>query len=292
MVGGDHDGHPPGPRRRTRAAGIDRRRCGHQPVVGNGRRRRGRRGHRQRHHLDGLAAAQPRSRTSSGPRCGSRATTPASSASGFSSPAGLRAAPARTPSPTSSTCATEHPDVYAATTTFLEPKDYLNLRLTGKQAASFDSIALHWVTDNRDPNAVAYDDELLGFAGLSRDQLPELRPATDVLGGSTAAAAADLGLPADLPVVMGTPDVHSAGIGAGTTADLSAHLYIGTSSWLTCHVPVKKTDLIHNIATLPGGHPRPLPGRQRAGDGRQGARLARRHPLPGRHGSSAPSTPT
>ena len=150
-----------------------------------------------------------------------------------------------------------HPDVYAATATFLEPKDYLNLRLTGKRAASFDSIALHWVTDNRDPNAVAYDDELLGYAGLSRDQLPELRPATDVLGGLTAAAATDLGLPPDLPVVMGTPDVHSAAIGAGTTSDRSAHLYIGTSSWLTCHVPDKKTDLIHSIATLPAA----IPGR-------------------------------
>jgi xylulokinase len=151
----------------------------------------------------------------------------------------------------------KHPDVYAATATFLEPKDYLNLRLTGKQAASFDSIALHWVTDNRDPSTVAYDDELLGYAGLTRDQLPELRAATDVLGGLTAAAAADLGLSPGLPVVMGTPDVHSAGIGAGTTADRSAHLYIGTSSWLSCHVPDKKTDLIHSIATLPAA----IPGR-------------------------------
>jgi xylulokinase len=151
----------------------------------------------------------------------------------------------------------QQPDVYAATATFLEPKDYLNLRLTGTQAASFDSIALHWVTDNRDPNAVAYDDGLLGYAGLTQAQLPKLRPATDVLGGLSTAAAADLGLPADLPVVMGTPDVHSAGIGAGATPDLSAHLYIGTSSWLTCHVASKKTDLLHSIATLPAA----IPGR-------------------------------
>ena len=49
----------------------------------------------------------------------------------------------------------EQPDVYAATKVFLEPKDYINLRLTGRIAASYDSIALHWVTDNRDPSAVA-----------------------------------------------------------------------------------------------------------------------------------------
>ena len=41
------------------------------------------------------------------------------------------------------------PEVYEATTTFLEPVDYLNLRLTGRTCASFDSIAAHWVTDNR-----------------------------------------------------------------------------------------------------------------------------------------------
>ena len=37
------------------------------------------------------------------------------------------------------------PDVYRATATFLEPCDYLNLRLTGVTSASFDSIAAHWI---------------------------------------------------------------------------------------------------------------------------------------------------
>ena len=32
-------------------------------------------------------------------------------------------------------------------------------------------------------------------------------------------------------------------------------LYIGTSSWLTCHVPYKKTDLFHNMASLPSAVP-------------------------------------
>ena len=42
-------------------------------------------------------------------------------------------------------------NVYERTYKFLEPKDYINLRLTGKFAATYDSILLHWVTDNRDP---------------------------------------------------------------------------------------------------------------------------------------------
>ena len=44
----------------------------------------------------------------------------------------------------------QRPDVYAAAAVFLEPVDYLNLRLTGLARASHDSITVHWVTDNRD----------------------------------------------------------------------------------------------------------------------------------------------
>ncbi|MDJ0792082.1 MAG: FGGY-family carbohydrate kinase [Acidimicrobiia bacterium] len=149
----------------------------------------------------------------------------------------------------------ERPDVYAATTVFLEPKDYINLRLTGKVAASFDSIALHWVTDNRDPNAVTYDSQLLAIAGLEAGQLPPLLPATEVLGGLEDDAAESLGVPAGIPVLTGTPDLHTAAIGSGAVSDLATHLYVGTSSWLACHVPYKKTDITHSIGSLPAAVP-------------------------------------
>ena len=149
----------------------------------------------------------------------------------------------------------ERPAIYNTAATFLEPKDYINLRLTGRSVASYDSIALHWITDNRDPNSVEYDEVLLAYADLDRDQLPDLCHATEVIGGLSADAAEELGLPMGTPVVAGTPDVHSAGIGAGTVRDYAAHLYIGTSSWLSCHVPYKKTDLLHSIASLPAAVP-------------------------------------
>ena len=56
---------------------------------------------------------------------------------------------------------------------------------------------------------------------------------------------------------MGSPDIHSAAVGSGAVRDFEPHLYIGTSSWLTCHVPFKKTDLFHNMAALPSA----IPGR-------------------------------
>jgi xylulokinase len=151
----------------------------------------------------------------------------------------------------------EEPETYQRAALFLEPKDWLNAQLTGRAAASFDSIALHWVTDNRHPDRIRYDPALLRLAGIDRSRLPELLAATDILGPLSPGPAAALGVPAGIPVVVGTPDLQSAAIGSGATRDYQAHLYVGTSSWLTCHVPFKKTDLTHNMASLPA----PVPGR-------------------------------
>ena len=156
----------------------------------------------------------------------------------------------------------QRPDVYAAAAVFLEPVDYLNLRLTGLARASHDSITLHWVTDNRDINAIAYDDSVMGLAGLERAKLPDLVPTGSVLGGLTPAAAAELGLLPGTPVVAGTGDLHSAAVGSGAVADFAGHLYIGTSSWISCHVPFKKTDPLTNIASIPSG----IPGRYLVAD--------------------------
>jgi xylulokinase len=131
------------------------------------------------------------------------------------------------------------------------------VRLTGLARASHDSITLHWVTDNRDINAIAYDDALIGLAGLERSTLPDLVPTGSVLGGLMSTAADELGLLPGTPVVAGTGDLHSAAVGSGAVADFDGHLYIGTSSWVSCHVPFKKTDALTNIASIPSG----IPGR-------------------------------
>lgn len=151
----------------------------------------------------------------------------------------------------------ECPQIYAAATKFLEPKDYLNLKLTGQVAAGYDSITLHWLTDNRNIAHVEYSDQLIKLAGLNRAQLPDLKRATDILGTLTPQVARELGLNENVQVVMGTPDIQSATLGSGAIRDFEAHLYIGTSAWLLCHVPYKKTDLTNNMASLPS----PVPNR-------------------------------
>lgn len=139
----------------------------------------------------------------------------------------------------------------------LEPKDWVNFKLTGRAVASFDSITLHWSTDNREPTAIAYDDGLLKLSGLDRAKLPELVPQASVVGTLTRESAAELGLSTRVKVVSGAADMHMAAIGAGTVDDFQGHLCLGTSSWLLAHVPFKKSDIIHNMASLPAA----IPGR-------------------------------
>ena len=151
----------------------------------------------------------------------------------------------------------ELPEIYRTAYKFLEPKDYLNMRLTGRFAASYDSICLHWLTDNRNIRRVEYDPGLVNISGLDREKLPDLLRSVDVLGPIRRERAAELGLSDNVQVVVGSPDIQSAAVGSGAVRDYEAHLYIGTSSWLACHLPFKKTDLLHNMAALPSA----IPGR-------------------------------
>ncbi len=149
------------------------------------------------------------------------------------------------------------PEVYARTHKFLNVLDYLNLRLTGRFTATYDSILTSWVTDNRDPDNIHYDAGLVRASGVDGDKLPEIFPCTAVLGNLKAAVATELGLSPYVKVVAGAIDTTAAAIGAGTVEDDLPHLYIGTSSWMAAHVPYKKTDIASSLASLPCA----IPGR-------------------------------
>lgn len=149
------------------------------------------------------------------------------------------------------------PEVYREAHKFLEPKDWLNVKMTGIFASAIDSIILTWITDNRNIDHIHYHDGLLRDVGIDRDKLPDLLRAVDVVGALTPDAALELGVPAGIPVVSGMPDTHAAAIGAGSVTDFETHLYLGTSSWMICHVPFKKTDIDTNMASMPSS----IPGR-------------------------------
>lgn len=149
----------------------------------------------------------------------------------------------------------ERPEVHRRAAVLLEPVDYLGLRLTGRAAATPASTVAWWLTDNRPGARPGYHPGLVRRAGRDPAKLPELLPTGSVLGRLSPGAADDLGLQPGPPVVAGVPDFVAAYLASGTLDDFAAHVTIGTTSWVSCAVPVKKTDILHQIASVPGLRP-------------------------------------
>ncbi|MEI6622911.1 MAG: FGGY-family carbohydrate kinase [Actinomycetes bacterium] len=148
-------------------------------------------------------------------------------------------------------------DLYARTAHFVEPVDYLNLRLTGIVAATQATMTLSWLTDNRKLDATGYDPVLVKLAGADPSRLPRLLPTRSVVGKVQARVADQIGVRAGTPVVAGLPDLHSAAIGSGACKDFQGHISLSTSAWTGAHTRAKRTSMKYQMATVPAG----LPGR-------------------------------
>jgi xylulokinase len=146
----------------------------------------------------------------------------------------------------------DEPEQAARTRWFLEPVDYLTMCFTGVAAASHASMQGAWLTDNRHLDRLAYDPDLLDAVGVPEAKLPPLQPIGSVIGPVRAAVAAELGLGPDVVVITGLPDLQAAALGAGATQRHSTHLALSTTSWISCPVDAKKTDISHSVATVPG----------------------------------------
>jgi xylulokinase len=147
----------------------------------------------------------------------------------------------------------ERPDVYRRTHKFLEPMDYINMRLTGKFASTQNTALPLIMTDNRRLDVLEYDPWLVRMGGIDREKLPDLLPIDGILGPVVPAVAAELGLSPETLVVCGVNDNSSSAVGAGAIADYEAAAVLGTSGHLAAHVPFKKTDVFATIATIPSG---------------------------------------
>lgn len=151
----------------------------------------------------------------------------------------------------------ERPDIYRKTWKFLEPMDYLNLRLSGRCAASQETMVPFMTVDNRSWGATDYHEGLLRLAGLEREKMPDLVRNKESIGTVLPEVAKELGLSPSTRVIAGSNDTTASAIGSGSIIDFEGVIYIGTSLVQTCHLPFKKTDIFHSITTMPS----PLPDR-------------------------------
>ena len=121
---------------------------------------------------------------------------------------------------------TNEPSIWRRFQSFLLPKDYIRLCLTGVRAidvADASGTLLLDVAHRR------WSDAMLDAVGLNPDCLPALYESQDVVGQVTEAAAASTGLKAGTPVVAGAGDQAAGATGMGIVRPGDVSATIGTS---------------------------------------------------------------
>ena len=97
-----------------------------------------------------------------------------------------------------------------------------------------------------------WSDEILAAIGIGRDVLPPVGRSTTRVGGLSAAAAAETGLPEGLPLAIGGGDQQCAAVGAGVIHQGMAEITIGTAAMMVAHL--ENPDLVTGPAPYIGGH--------------------------------------
>jgi xylulokinase len=116
----------------------------------------------------------------------------------------------------------------------LQPKDWLRLRLTG-QAATDPTDASGTLLFDLEKDSWAED--LIKALGVPRELLPPVRACAAAAGYLLPAPAADLGLPAGLPVTVGAADTAAA-LYAADLQPGDAMLTLGSGAqWAMCGFP-------------------------------------------------------
>jgi xylulokinase len=111
------------------------------------------------------------------------------------------------------------------TTRYHQPVSYMVERLTGGFVIdhALASTSMLYDLEARD-----YDAALLSAFGVARAELPNLAESGDCAGTLTVAGAGLAGLPAGIPVAVGTGDDFSTPLGAGLTEAGELSVAIGT----------------------------------------------------------------
>lgn len=149
----------------------------------------------------------------------------------------------------------KRPEIYEKTWKFLDCKDFLNYKLTGKIATTYDCAALTWIVNTKDADNIHYDPKLAKKAKIDVDKLPELKPSSYVLDTIREDVAKELGLDSSIKVVLGAGDLSTAAVGSGAVLEGQAHICVGSSSWIISHTPLRNVDIFNMVACLPSAIP-------------------------------------
>jgi xylulokinase len=142
--------------------------------------------------------------------------------------------------------AENEPRTYTEARWALPPKDWLRARLTGEvhaEPSDASATLLYDVMGDR------WDLEVVGALGLEASLLAPLLPSAGAPAGHlTAEAAAELGLPAGIPVAAGAGDTAAAALGSGIgPGDIQLTVGTGAQVIRPLVAPVSRADAGVNL---------------------------------------------
>ena len=134
------------------------------------------------------------------------------------------------------------PDVFKKIYKWLDIGEYLVSRCTGRIIRTADSAFATFLYDTR-KGKEGWNKGLLKMYKINPEHMPDIIDCTDLVGGLTEKAAADLGLTEGTPVFGGGGDTTFVNIGAGCTKPGDTHIYIGTSGWVSTFMDHQTVDI-------------------------------------------------
>ncbi|MEM5012514.1 FGGY-family carbohydrate kinase [Niallia taxi] len=137
------------------------------------------------------------------------------------------------------------PENWRKTKLFLPPNDYVIYKLTGEVVIDYSSAGN--IGGIFDMNNRTWSKEMMAAMDIPVSMMPEkIVESTDIVGGLTNEAAAELGLTAGMPVIASGIDCGAANIGLGVFDSGIYAAAIGTSmcAALISDKPVQGKDLI------------------------------------------------
>jgi xylulokinase len=141
------------------------------------------------------------------------------------------------------------PALFERVHAWLDVKEYLLLRCTGEFLMTEDSANVTFLYDSR-PARQGWSGALMRSFGVEPRHMPRVVPSAAVAGHLTASAAKDLGLAPDTPVIAGGGDVTMMAVGCGCVRPGDAHVYVGTSGWVSRVLPRRIVDIDHFIGSI------------------------------------------
>ncbi|HLE91569.1 MAG TPA: gluconokinase [Anaerolineales bacterium] len=120
----------------------------------------------------------------------------------------------------------EQPQIFQQATRFISAKEYVTKQLIGDYLVDIGIAAGSALLNT---NSFAWNPLSLDLAGIRPDQLSPLVDPRQVVKGLRAELAAQMGIPKETPLVLGSADAVNSSLGAGAVLPGQATCMIGTS---------------------------------------------------------------